>query len=298
MDLLKQCQQWFEQDEAQKVIDTLEAIPAEERTPELDSELAKAYIAVAHIGEREPFEKALELLAPHEEYFAEDHCWNYRIALAYYCLDEEGPALRYFEKALKARPGDKDTQEDIDDCRRRLSLPRFPKNFRERTQETWAVFSQIEAELRQIIDTDETHQRGEELVEKCGNALKTALRDTSFELGFNGEKYVLILSPEGLRSRLFPLVYFQKHAPKEMLKHWNILVGRQPLQNIGLRTEDGWEISGEDVQIWLEKQGENSFAISAYCEKLLPMLREEDGRAWWMLTTLTDQVLGEIPRMR
>ena len=84
MDLLKQCQQWFEQDEAQKVIDALEAIPAEERTPELDSELAKAYIAVAHIGEREPFEKALELLAPHEEYFAEDHCGNYRIALAYY----------------------------------------------------------------------------------------------------------------------------------------------------------------------------------------------------------------------
>ena len=69
MDLLKQCQQWFEQDEVQKVIDALEAIPAEERTPELDSELAKAYIAVAHIGEREPFEKALELLAPYEEYF-------------------------------------------------------------------------------------------------------------------------------------------------------------------------------------------------------------------------------------
>ena len=58
------------------------------------------------------------------------------------------------------------------------------------------------------------------------------------------------------------------------------------------------DISGEDVQIWLEEQGENSFAISAYCEKLLPMLREEEGRAWWMLTTLTDQVLGEIPHMR
>ena len=50
MDLLKQCQQWFEQNEIQKVIDALEAIPAGERTPELDSELAKAYIAVAHIG--------------------------------------------------------------------------------------------------------------------------------------------------------------------------------------------------------------------------------------------------------
>ena len=150
---------YFEQDEAQKVIDTLEAIPAEERTPELDSELAKAYIAIADMGDREPFEKALELLAPHETYFAGDHCWNYRIALAYYCLDEEGPALRYFEKALKARPGDKDTQEYINDCRRRLSLPRFEKNFRERTQEAWAAFSQIEAELRQIIDIKSLPQK-------------------------------------------------------------------------------------------------------------------------------------------
>ena len=52
------------------------------------------------------------------------------------------------------------------------------------------------------------------------------------------------------------------------------------------------------MQIWLEEQGENSFAISAYCEKLLPMLREAEGRAWWMLITLTDQVLGETPHMR
>lgn len=95
MDLLQQCRQWFDQNEIQKVIDTLEAIPAGERTPELDSELAKAYIAVADAGEREPYEKALELLAPHEEHFAGDHCWNYRIACAYYYLDEEGPALHY-----------------------------------------------------------------------------------------------------------------------------------------------------------------------------------------------------------
>ena len=293
MDLLKQCQQWFEQDEAQKVIDTLEAIPAEERTLELDSELAKAYIAVAHIGEREPFEKALELLAPHEEYFAEDHCWNYRIALAYYCLDEEGPALRYFEKALKARPGDKDTQEYINDCRRRLSLPRFEKNFRERTQEAWAAFSQIEAELRQIIDTDETHQRGEELVEKCGNALKTALRDTSFELGFNGEKHELILSPEGLRSRLFPLVYFQKQAPESVLEHWNIWVGRQPCEGFELRAGE-IEVRAEDVQMWAEETEDHQVSLVLYCEKLTPILKEDTDKVWWALSMLVDQTIGEV----
>ena len=293
MELLEQCQQWFEQDEAQKVIDTLEAIPTGERTPELDSELAKAYIAIADMGDREPFEKALELLAPHEEYFAEDHCWNYRIASAYYYLDEEGPALRYFEKALEARPGDNDTQEYIDDCRRRLSLPRFEKNFRERTQEAWAAFSQIEAELRQIIDTDETHQRGEELVEKCGNALKTALRDTSFELGFNGEKYELILSPEGLRSRLFPLVYFQKQAPESVLEHWNIWVGRQPCEGFELRAGE-IEVRAEDVQMWAEETEDHQVSLVLYCEKLTPILKEDTDKVWWALSMLVDQTIGEV----
>lgn len=293
MELLEQCQQWFEQDEAQKVIDALEAIPAGERTPELDSELAKAYIAIAEMGDREPFEKALELLAPHETYFAGDHCWNYRIASAYYYLDEEGPALRYFEKALEARPGDNDTQEYINDCRRRLSLPRFEKNFRERTQEGWAAFSQIEAELRQIIDTDETHQRGEELVEKCGNALKTALRDTSFELGFNGEKYELILSPEGLRSRLFPLVYFQKQAPESVLEHWNIWVGRQPCEGFELRAGE-IEVRAEDVQMWAEETEDHQVSLVLYCEKLTPILKEDTDKVWWALSMLVDQTIGEV----
>ena len=47
-------------------------------------------------------------------------------------------------------------------------------------------------------------------------------------MGFNGEKHELILTPEGDKVKLFELVYFQKHAPKEVLEHWNILVGRQP----------------------------------------------------------------------
>ena len=65
MDLLKQCQQWFEQNEIQKVIDALEAIPAPRSAPRSwTASLAKAYIGVAAIGEsgRALYEKALELL--------------------------------------------------------------------------------------------------------------------------------------------------------------------------------------------------------------------------------------------
>ena len=301
MDILKQCQKWHEESKQHKIIDALEAIPAEERTPEMDSELARAYNNLADPHKptcKEMLKKALALLKPHEEYFEDDYYWNFRMGYSYFYLDQEGRALRYFEKALEVRPGDDDTKEFIEQCKKGISLPQFWECFRERTEDWWETFAEMEAELRQMMDEDKDHTRGAELVSQMQETLNLVFDEISFEMGFNGEKYELILTPEGDKVKLFELVYFQKHAPKEVLEQWNILVGRQPLQNIGLRTDDGWDISGEDVQIWLEEQGENSFAISAYCEKLLPMLREEEGRAWWMLTTLTDQVLGEIPHMR
>ena len=300
MDILQRCQKWHETDEYQKIIDALEAIPAEERTPEMDSELARAYNNLADPnkpGGKDMLKKAIALLKPHEEYFEGDHYWNFRMGYSYYYLDQEGRALRYFEKALEARPDDADTKELIDSCKKGIALPQFSECFRERTEDWWETFAEMEGALRQMMDEDKDHTRGAEIVAQMEDTLNLVFDEISCEMGFNGEKYELILTPEGDRVKLFELVYFQKHAPKEVLEHWNILVGRQPIRDIGLRTDDGWDISGDDVQIWLEEQGENSFTISAYCEKLLPMLRKEEGRAWWMLTTLTDQVLGEISHM-
>ena len=224
MKLLEQCQKWNEEDEFQKIIDTLEAIPAGERTPEMDSELARAYSNLAEPGDRELFQRAIGLLEPHE-----------------------------------ARPADADTQELIDSCRRCLALPGFEKNFRQRTKEAWAAFAGIEAELRRIMDTDGMRERGEELVEKCQKALELAFCSPSFELGVGGEKYELILSADGNRSALFPLVYFQRRAPEPVLEHWNILVGRQPSAGFSLQAGE-LQVQAEDV----------------------------------LLCTLTDQVLGEV----
>ena len=299
MDILQQCQKWHEENKHQKIIEALEGI--EERTPEMDSQLARAYNNEA--DHRTPegramLKKAIALLKPHEEYFEGDYYWNFRMGYSYYYLDQEGRALRYFEKALEARPDDEDTMQLIDGCKKGISLPQFSECFRERTESTWKDFARQEAQLRRMMDEDKDHTRGQELVDRVEGILNQAFDEISFEMGVGGEKYELILTPEGDKVKLFELVYFQKHAPKEVLEHWNILVGRQPIRNIGFRTDDGWDISGEDVQIWLEQQGKNSFALSAYCEKLLPMLEEEEGRVWWMLTTLTDQVLGEIPHMR
>ena len=45
--LLAQCQQWLEEDQPQKIIDAIQAVPANQRTPELDSELARALNTLA-----------------------------------------------------------------------------------------------------------------------------------------------------------------------------------------------------------------------------------------------------------
>ena len=307
MDILEQCQKWHENDKHQKIIDALEIIPAEERTPEIDMELARAY---NNLGDpdnpegRKLLHQALELMQSHEEELGDTYSWNFRKGYAYFYLEQEGRALRYFEKALELHPGDdpklntrQDIEELIDWCQKRISMPQFSECFRERTEIWWETFAEMEAQLRQMIDDDKDHIHGAELVAQMQETLNLVFDEISFEMGFNGVKHELILTPEGDKVKLFELVYFQKHAPKEILEHWNILVGRQSVENIGLRTGE-WYISGDDVQIWLEEVDENRFALETYCEKLLPMLAEEEGRVWWMLTTLTDQVLGEIPHMR
>lgn len=308
MDLLKQCEIWHENDEYQKIIDALEALPEEARTPETDSELARAYNNLADYTTPEGkamLRRAIALLKPHEEHFQSDHFWNFRMGYAYFYLYQEGIALRYFEKALEACPGDEDTQEFIGYCQNQLALPRFSENFRERTENWWETFAGMEGSLRRMMDEDKDHTHGAEIAEQMEDVLHLAFENISFEMGFNGEKHELILTPEGDKVKLFELVYFRRHALASVLEHWNILVGRQPNPNMGLRSGD-WEIDGGDVQVWVEqlKGGTeeqskvDGVGLTVYCKKLLPLLKEEENRAEWMLYTLTDNVLGEISAMR
>lgn len=186
----------------------------------------------------------------HEEELGDTYSWNFRMGYAYYYLDQEGRALRHFEKALELHPGDdpklntrQDMEELIDSCKKGISLPQFSECFRERTEDWWETFAEMEAELRQMMDEDKDHTRGAELVAQMQETLNLVFDEISFEMGFNGEKYELILTPRVTRSSCLSWSTSETRL-QEVLEHWNILVGRQPFPNIGLRTEDGWDISG------------------------------------------------------
>ena len=51
--------------------------------------------------------------------------------------------------------------------------------------------------MRQMMDEDKDHTRGAELVSQMQETLNLVFDEISFEMGFNGEKYELILTPEG-----------------------------------------------------------------------------------------------------
>ena len=108
MDLGKQIELWNENEQYSQIIHAIEALEENQLTPELISELAKAYNNAADSNDQASFEKAIALLKTVEEPLGKDHNWNFRMAYAYYYLDQEGPALNYFERALEARPGDED----------------------------------------------------------------------------------------------------------------------------------------------------------------------------------------------
>ena len=73
MELLEQCKKWNDDGEYESVVDALEILPENARSPELDSELARAYNNLGEPGEYKLFLQALELLKQLEEYFRCNH---------------------------------------------------------------------------------------------------------------------------------------------------------------------------------------------------------------------------------
>ena len=113
-ELLDRCEAWHEAEEYEKIVEALEAIPEEERTTDIDMELARAYNNLGNPGDiegRRLLKKALGLMEPHESELSDDYSWNFRMGYALIFLEREGEALPHFEKAL----GTAHVRDDLQD---------------------------------------------------------------------------------------------------------------------------------------------------------------------------------------
>lgn len=190
-------------------------------------------------------------------------------------------------------PNEKDQQVD-------MSLPLFQAPFRVRVREGWENFLKGEEKLRALIDQKADPK---DIAELLASLLAPAFEDTCVEVGFNGEMHELILSPEGDWSRLFSMTYFQRHAPKEVLTHWNILVGRQSrkyeseegLAKYQVRITDN-TVCANELQIRTAWEGKDA-NVFIYCEKLLPLLPDRENEAYWLAYIMLDYAIGELAEM-
>ena len=176
-------------------------------------------------------------------------------------------------------------------------FPFVDKSFRARVEECWKNFVKEEAVLRQLIDAKEDQGK---VVEKLHNLLSPAFAGTYAEVGRKSDKYDLILCLEGDWARLFSRAYFKNKAPKEVLEHWNIYVGRQ---SDGRAIDRFQLVMGEnsvcasDIRLWPE--WENGYAkLSVYCENMLPIIKGRIADAYQLLYILLDQAVGELAEMK
>ena len=177
------------------------------------------------------------------------------------------------------------------------SYPFSDKPFRVRVDECWKKFVKEEAVLRQLIDSKADR---EQISSELNKLLSPAFERTYAEVGRKGDKYDLILSLEGSWAYLFSRAYFKNRAPKEVLEHWNIYVGRQADENAveNFRIMLGEDsVSASDISLWTE-WGKGFADLYVYCENMLPLINGNKNAAYQLLYILLDQAVGELAEMK
>lgn len=301
--ILEQIENLNEQESFSEIAELIEKLGEEEKTPIVLCELAKAYNNMAvyenpdNNADTKLLKVAVSVLEGIEDKLPEnDHLLNFRMGYALFYLDRVGEALERFNSALIQRPDDEDTHEFIEMCRDRLTLPAFDRSFRQRIENGWGRFAEGEAELRRLISENAD---SDDITDCCNELLSETFTNVCFEVGFNGEKYDLILSPEKDKYMLYLFDAFKKQAPESVTTHWNILLGRQPAHSpeefaLGF---NGRSYAFSDVTVRIDWD-ENGCTITGYCEQLTQVLKYNRNEAFCVFDILLDMALGEIANMR
>ena len=239
MELLEQCKEWNNNEEYQKVVDALEILPENARTPEMDSELAKAYNNLGEPGDFKPFRQALGLLLPHEEYFRGNHRFYFRVAYSYFYLEEHGLALHYFKQALDARPGDEDTIDMMNECVNWLTDGVVAVSMSQKLDFVW---ENIQKEIRKynknskifhVMVADITAKYIEDAFPKIKINIFHESRTLEFEAGDD-------------KSNVFMLEYIKDTIPENIKELIDIRVGisaKEDIKDIVVYEDDEYDIS-------------------------------------------------------
>lgn len=293
--LADQCESWHQREEHLRIVEAIESLPESERTPELVSILARAYNNLGGPDDHAPLLKAVELLESVRGSLGDDALWNYRLGYSYWMMDREPEALPHLRKAVLLDPDDGDYRELLERCERMVALPMFRHCFRERAEIAWTRFADAMPEIERLLEHPDRDSVSDEIVGTVSGILSEAIDGIAFEIGSNGERFELVLSPEADRVRLFEICELLRRAPAEVLEGWDLRTGNRRNPGFRLQTE-ACELVSSDISVGIERKGDY-VSLTLHCPRLSGLMENDEDMVWWAVSSLMERVIGEIPAM-
>lgn len=167
-------------------------------------------------------------------------------------------------------------------------------SFKNRVSKFWKAFAEEESQIREMMDNKVD---GETLINYVDSILQIAFNKVYFEMGINNEdKYELILTPEGDRTKLLPLHYWLQYAPKHLWEKWNFYALKPSHGKAGSYIEMyDIKLGEEDIIIYPKIDNErNKINIEIYCPKITVLEKNEQ---YSILLIYIDQFIGELYTM-
>ena len=165
----------------------------------------------------------------------------------------------------------------------------IPSTFAGRVDKFWAEFSGVIDEIKADLAAEEF----EKAMQKTDEKLRICLAEPYFMTGLAGDKLDLVLTPEGMRHRLFWLSFIKNAMPKQLEGRMRCTLGKpRAPRGIGGLEMYGTRVSAEESMIYAQFN-ESDVDIKIYNENLAALLAQDEGKAGNLSFILLDNIIGE-----
>lgn len=280
MSIIEEINELHKNDEHEKIIDIIMAIPKEQRDTELFSLLARAYNNVGR------YDEALDNLMYIREECINDALWNHRIGYSYFYKGDKENASMHFKKAYDLNNDDIHSynfymlccSEDKDDG----------INFEERVNRFWTWFEENEKVISDFIDK-KSNMSSEEIIEFVSNGVSLISNNLQFNFGGN---YEFTFTVEGKEYLFYLTPRIVAAMPEKLKNKWKFFpyMQKQDISNSNFKMYNK-DLSFKEILILAEyDENANFFNLKFYNKKLNEL---EEDYAYNVFYIMLEHAVGE-----
>ena len=162
-------------------------------------------------------------------------------------------------------------------------------SFASRVDKFWSEFGKNLDAIKRNLE-DKNYEAASKIAEE---ALNLCLVDPTFMIGAFDDKIDLVLTPEGMKYRLFWLKFIKSRMPKELETKLTCTLGKpRAPRNVATIQMYGVSVDANDVMVYANFN-EKSVDMSLYNETLSKLKSEDENKAYTLAFIFCDNIVGE-----